>query len=839
MQGYGLWKTTKYSAADGAMRAFFSVLATLLCFYSAVWMARDIFPDWKLSGTAQLWICAAAVFTILLYEMGILALPCMRIICGLAVPVIYGYVCFRYVKQCQIDLEDGACAIATQFLEKFNRHLQTSFWIWQGKTEWIGLAFAFWTLVILTGLLVLALILGKRMILLLLPAAVFAAELLIGFVPQWEGMALFFAALLFVRADGGEDRPLLQEKRSEGRRAKLSVRRDRREKVPWYMCLLPPLCLAGAAALMLAGGSLLSGATAAELMKKAPEVLAFQRETEQNISEMLNGFVTRRNEMIGNRAPRYTGKEMLKVTAAKKPEEDVLLKGFYGTDYRNGSWFCESGKFEEACTRAGYSVEEAQKELMQAQYDIIWEYGNSYNYSYVVFGDYDFVSDLKDENNEYTVEYTGSRSRYAYLPYVTDYAEGQGREHLSGDVAVHKAWNQKEFTFSTWNHSIGLAVIDRMSGMARKNIFTWYNEFALDAYLEASDQVPWIGEYARQVSGNDFIYNPQLYMNGIYMDAAQVNRDRLNLALTVGAYLQYYQTYSMDLDPLPQGEDPVSFFLMQSRKGYCVHFASAAVQMLRQLGVPARYVSGYAARAEDFVQKGDVYVASVKDRDAHAWAEIYLDNLGWVPVDVTPGITERGDGQNAGNAEGGGSADTGNPDTQTDAEDDTQTGSDDTQTETDDTQTDAEENKDAEGQKDQKDQKKAAAWASGWLEKPAVRLLVLVTAVLLAGWMMRCAVCLYRMAPAGDIRAGNHTRAVMRVNGRLYRILRLKRKIQKEISDTEYEQLLKDNFPSVPAQDWTRFMQTARLAAFGKHQVSKEEAGFCCLVYRKSWNSNE
>ena len=110
----------------------------------------------------------------------------------------------------------------------------------------------------------------------------------------------------------------------------------------------------------------------------------------------------------------------------------------------------------------------------------------------------------------------------------------------------------------------------------------------------------------------------------------------MKIAQALRETLQQYQTYSLDLDPLAEGADPVWYFLMESRKGYCVHFASAAVLLLRELGVPARYASGYVARVSDFKKNGDVYVASVKDSSAHAWAEIYLDQIGWVPVDVTP-----------------------------------------------------------------------------------------------------------------------------------------------------------------------------------------------------------
>ncbi|MBD5133758.1 MAG: transglutaminase domain-containing protein [Clostridiales bacterium] len=88
--------------------------------------------------------------------------------------------------------------------------------------------------------------------------------------------------------------------------------------------------------------------------------------------------------------------------------------------------------------------------------------------------------------------------------------------------------------------------------------------------------------------------------------------------------------YDPDVPAAPSGTDPVEYFLTESRRGYCMHFASAAVLMLREMGIPARYVSGYTAQAQPG-QKVDV-----PDYNAHAWVEVYVDDCGWHPVEVTP-----------------------------------------------------------------------------------------------------------------------------------------------------------------------------------------------------------
>ena len=106
--------------------------------------------------------------------------------------------------------------------------------------------------------------------------------------------------------------------------------------------------------------------------------------------------------------------------------------------------------------------------------------------------------------------------------------------------------------------------------------------------------------------------------------------DPVGTALDVSDLLDGLCTYDAEAPAAPEGTDPVLYFLNESRRGYCMHYASAAALMLRSLGIPARYVSGFVA---DCVPNRQV---SVPDRAAHAWVEVWLDGFGWYPMEVTP-----------------------------------------------------------------------------------------------------------------------------------------------------------------------------------------------------------
>ncbi len=96
------------------------------------------------------------------------------------------------------------------------------------------------------------------------------------------------------------------------------------------------------------------------------------------------------------------------------------------------------------------------------------------------------------------------------------------------------------------------------------------------------------------------------------------------------------------LEPPPLGRDSVDEFLFETRLGYCEHFASAFVVLMRALDVPARVVTGYQGGE---INPVDGFM-TVRQSDAHAWAEIWLAGRGWTRIDptsvVSPVRIERG-----------------------------------------------------------------------------------------------------------------------------------------------------------------------------------------------------
>lgn len=97
---------------------------------------------------------------------------------------------------------------------------------------------------------------------------------------------------------------------------------------------------------------------------------------------------------------------------------------------------------------------------------------------------------------------------------------------------------------------------------------------------------------------------------------------------------RYSQTPGKLPDAVTDSGTFLDYFLMEGREGYCSHYATAFTLLARKLGLPARYVQGFLIPL-----KGQEETLVYSDM-AHSWPEVYLDGIGWIPFEPTPGYTE-------------------------------------------------------------------------------------------------------------------------------------------------------------------------------------------------------
>jgi transglutaminase-like putative cysteine protease len=108
------------------------------------------------------------------------------------------------------------------------------------------------------------------------------------------------------------------------------------------------------------------------------------------------------------------------------------------------------------------------------------------------------------------------------------------------------------------------------------------------------------------------------------------SKDDADIVRTALSYFNK-QGFVYTLEPPPIGPDGIDDFLFNTKQGFCEHYASAFVFLMRAANVPARVVTGYLGG--EYNDVGNYYI--VRQSDSHAWAEVWLAGQGWVRVDPT------------------------------------------------------------------------------------------------------------------------------------------------------------------------------------------------------------
>ena len=493
--------------------------------------------------------------------------------------------------------------------------------------------------------------------------------------PAWWALGillLFWCLLLFTASPLGQRHKLLDE-RGTFRAAGSAAAR------PGNLLLLPLLALALAAVYFLFP----------QETYERPQVVADLRQGLTQgfgLGAGLKGGVASGNrgvdlERLGDRS--YTGQTVLRVlydwegdwSAAPNAWKDYL-KSFVGSVYTGSRWERLSG---ESLSRLEELTEGFSPQTVPARLEELFPAGG--------------MSGLLPEY-ELTVENVAGNPRLAFLPYGLSLSpqvlEGRGIELVEDGFGQSVNWlsGTREYQLSSLCAPTPAVYRDRVfSGVFSGDLYTTVQRL-YDSYQDSQDlprenlaeqgewayaaaydqllQALWAGKNNSQDNGdlwqapqwlldtfdshtasfltqleayNAFVYETYTQLPdglGDYLEEYRrktglVALGQQQLAESLVNYFQNNFTYTLTPDQVPEGEDFVKWFLEDSKTGYCVHFATAAVALLRSAGIPARYAEGYAVPAD----KSGQWV-NVPDYNAHAWVEYWSSGAGWIPLEVTP-----------------------------------------------------------------------------------------------------------------------------------------------------------------------------------------------------------
>ena len=241
------------------------------------------------------------------------------------------------------------------------------------------------------------------------------------------------------------------------------------------------------------------------------------------------------------------------------------------------------------------------------------------------------------------VEAIGASKKFIYAPYNTLYSfSGRNNEKKftpTLDSYVRTPSKSYDLTFRNYEEDYdiygGYYNPENIKELDSKNLTSSqmdaleeYEDFVYDEYTETLDGEE-INRAYQEILNNYLPYSPEYCTYPDYYEAIKnyFNDD-----------VQGFH-YTTQPQKTPDDVDFVEDFLNR-RVGYCSYFATAGAQLLRKFGFPTRYAEGYMILPSQQGTKPnskDMFEISVKDRCAHAWAEVYIDGLGWYPAEFTPG----------------------------------------------------------------------------------------------------------------------------------------------------------------------------------------------------------
>ena len=509
-----------------------------------------------------------------------------------------------------------------RYLEIINVYYGTSFACQKGDKAFAGAFGGFVAFIVMLFLVTLAAQIKRRRMLTLFPTLMLAVQLCIGKSPSVSEVVMLTLCTLWCLIADGSARTVAGYEADGSTHGNEALR------------IVPAFLYMAAVSAILFICVFAFEPLADTLADKKPQMLAFQKDLEGSVKSFFSSGIDLQDGTVSNHYPSYSGKTVMTVEAKAGASSNIYLRSFYGDTYENGRWIKKS------------DFSGMEKEYHDASRMTAWQ--TTIGLATLLDGYYD------DETNPATEKYTITMEKlstqYTYLPYCIDpYSiDAKGDIDFDEDFFITKDKGTKKIEVSAcpgfFDGSLETSSLEPEQPLEVNNDFyAAYNNYVMENYTEKQGGDGIVAEDAKWL-----LRTGQLTSNMMYTGYIRENdANRIAAAQLVQQFLTSKAFKYSKNPPSTGGKDVVENFLSNSRQGFCVHFASAGTMILRQMGVPCRYVSGYCAKGDSFKSGGnDGDICEVKDSQSHAWVEIYLDDFGWIPVEMTPGYYENVTGVN-------------------------------------------------------------------------------------------------------------------------------------------------------------------------------------------------
>ena len=322
--------------------------------------------------------------------------------------------------------------------------------------------------------------------------------------------------------------------------------------------------------------------------------------------------VTERSQLGNFSKVTFTDHIDLNMMISDKVDGIIYLKGFTGAEYRNNAW---------------YSLPE----------NIVSENRHLF--------------DTMSRTGEYPQYFNFRNDSYLSTVYPNDAAKR--------NVVITSNFNINKYAFTPYSISPDNQLIPERDGFFRienTKSYSFDAYFPEDMFINTKhldknkEQFPAASDLEKEY--RDYVY--KTYTTKLLPESETMNElaseysyipdyDGTNIeeiSSRIKSILRDSAEYTLEPGITPPDTELTWYLLKENHKGYCSHFATAAVVLARLKGIPARYAEGYIVIPSD-IEKADkvdpYYKVEIHDSRAHAWAEFYIDGYGWVPFEFTPG----------------------------------------------------------------------------------------------------------------------------------------------------------------------------------------------------------
>lgn len=290
-------------------------------------------------------------------------------------------------------------------------------------------------------------------------------------------------------------------------------------------------------------------------------------------------------------------------------KKSLYLEGYIGAEYDDGCWKPLSASHYSGEYYGMVSWLQAQGFSPAAQYQ-----------EYITAGS------MQDAENQVQIENVGADRRLVYVPYGAQrLGDIRLRVNADGGYESKRLFGSRSYQYIECGDMLPTELLQTADWVGTpqteaETAYTQaeavYRDFVYENYLEIQPQM-------QSLMNRAFWTDADMDNTGVF---AATDRIRTVLSQTI-SYVEVPEAVPADADPIRWG-------LLDAKEGNSAMFASIAVQAYRAYGIPARYVEGYLLQEEQISGES----TTLTNRDSHAWVEIYMDGMGWMPVEVTPGF---------------------------------------------------------------------------------------------------------------------------------------------------------------------------------------------------------